>query len=139
MAVAACWADVIMKDEYIRAVNVVRVIDGDTVVTDVDLGFYVTVRMSCRLTGINANEPNQPGGKEASAHLASLLSEATMVRVRSVRADKFAGRFDAIVVADYANGESIVVNDAMVASGFAVAWDGSGAKPVVPWPQAVAT
>jgi len=41
---------------YEYAARVVRVIDGDTIVADVDLGFHVTVRETFRLTGINTPE-----------------------------------------------------------------------------------
>lgn len=36
--------------------SLVRVIDGDTLVVDIDLGFYVTVRQTVRLVGINTPE-----------------------------------------------------------------------------------
>lgn len=118
-----------VTDDYIRSARVIRVIDGDTVIVDVDLGFYVWVRMSCRLAGINARELHAPGGPAAGAHLAGLLPEGGLVTVGSVRADKFAGRFDGVI---RFNGEDI--NQRMVADGFAVRWDGSGTAPVPPWP-----
>jgi endonuclease YncB( thermonuclease family) len=128
-----------VQDQYIRAATIVRVIDGDTVVVDVDLGFYVTVRMSCRLSGINANELNEPGGQEAKSFLFALLASANSVKVMSIHADKFAGRFDAIMVASYPNGDAININDMMANSGYAVVWDGRGTRPVVPWPIPVAS
>lgn len=120
-------------DSYVRAVTVVRVIDGDTVIVDVDLGFYVSVRMSCRLAGINAAEHNEPGGPQARLELTRLLSTGP-VTVASVRADKFAGRFDAVVTAGGVN-----VNAALVSTGLAVWWDGVGPKPHVPWPPPLST
>lgn len=41
---------------YEYAARIVRVIDGDTLVADVDLGFHVTVRETFRLTGIDTPE-----------------------------------------------------------------------------------
>jgi micrococcal nuclease len=41
---------------YEYAARVVRVIDGDTLVADVDLGFHVSVRETFRLTGIDTPE-----------------------------------------------------------------------------------
>lgn len=119
-----------MMDTYVRGARVVRVVDGDTVLLDVDLGFYVHVRMSCRLAGINAREHNQPGGAEATAHLAALLMEGESVTVGSVSADKYGGRFDGIIL-DVAN---LNVNERMVVDGYAARWDGVGSKPVPPWP-----
>lgn len=118
-----------MRDGYVRAVTVVRVIDGDTFVCDVDLGFYVRARMSCRLAGINTPEARDPGGRDAAALLGVLLADAP-VTVRSVKADKYAGRFDA----DVTNGRGVDVAGALVGAGMAVRWDGTGPRPAVPWP-----
>ena len=131
-----------MRDGYVRAVEVVRVIDGDTVVCDVDLGFYVRTRMSCRLAGINAPEHDEPGGPEAKAALAELLGRGT-VTVASVGVDKFAGRFTAHVVVtgplrpDHTR-QAWDVGASLVEQGLAVAWDGRGRKPIVPWPPTTA-
>lgn len=120
-----------IRDDYIRTVTDVVVIDGDTFRCTVDLGFWVQVRMSCRLAGLNAPERRDPGGAESTAALAGLLTDQD-VTVRSVRPDKFAGRFDAQVYAG-----AVHVNGWLVDHGFAVAWDGTGPRPVVPWPPVV--
>lgn len=41
---------------YIYNCKVIRVIDGDTIVLDIDLGFHITIRRSCRLLKYNAPE-----------------------------------------------------------------------------------
>lgn len=110
---------------------VVRVVDGDTIILDVDLGFYTYVRMSCRLAGLNAIELSQPGGSQARTHLAGLLPDGTTVIVKSVKPDKFAGRFDAIVLEP---ASVTIINDKMIKDGYAAAWNGSGPRPVPPWP-----
>jgi micrococcal nuclease len=115
---------------YIYRAIVVRVIDGDTAILDVDLGFYTTVRMSCRLVGINCREHDQPGGKEATAYTASLLPIGTEVVVTSVIPDKFAGRFDGHI--ELPDGRDVA--DVLVRAGFAAQWDGRGPRPVPPWP-----
>jgi micrococcal nuclease len=126
-----------MRDAYVRAVDVVRVIDGDTVVVDVDLGFYVTARMSCRIEGINAPDRGEGGHSEAAAKLAELLGRGE-VTVESIRADKYAGRFDAfmVVVGPVVDGVRTAwdVGRTLVAEGYAVPWDGRGPRPLVPWP-----
>lgn len=124
-----------MRDDYTRAVDRVEVIDGDTFRCDVDLGFYVRVRMSCRLAGINAPDRGEGGYSEARAALATILA-AGPVTVRSVRPDKYAGRFDALVTVQRQPGESLLVQRWLIDSGFAVEWDGSGPRPLVPWPPA---
>jgi micrococcal nuclease len=118
---------------YDYKATIVRVIDGDTVLMDVDLGFYTYSRMSCRLAGLNAIELNQPGGSQARTHLTTLLPQGTAVVVQSVKPDKYAGRFDAIVTSGTGGG-SVNINDTMVADGYAAPWDGSGPRPVPVWP-----
>ena len=126
-----------IRDPYVRAAAVVRVIDGDTALMDIDLGFYVRVRMSCRLAGINAPEHNEPGGPEARTALAAILGKGA-VTVESVRADKYAGRFDAQVVVAEHTAPGVYrewnVNAWLVEQGYAVSWDGTGPRPAVPWP-----
>lgn len=121
-----------MKDDYVRAATVVRIVDGDSVSVDVNLGFYVTVRMSCRLAGINAIELRSPGGSAAAAKLADLLAVGEEVTIQSIKPDKYAGRFDGVI---FTSTSPDSVNDRMVASGYAARWDGHGAAPVPPWPD----
>jgi endonuclease YncB( thermonuclease family) len=120
-----------LTDSYTRAATVARVIDGDTVVVDLDLGFYVTVRMSCRLAGINAIELHSPGGPEAADNLRVLLPVGTAVTIQSIRPDKFAGRFDGVIYL----GAGMSINGTLLATGWAAAWDGTGIAPVPPWPR----
>jgi endonuclease YncB( thermonuclease family) len=130
-------------DNYARRVAVVRVIDGDTFLCVVDLGFYVGARMSCRIAGINAAEHNEPGGPEAKARTEQLLGLG-VVDVESVRADKYAGRFDAHVIVSTPlvdRGPKLGlmfdrydVGQTLVDEGLAVPWNGTGPRPHVPWP-----
>lgn len=117
-------------DNYVRRAVVQRVIDGDTVALDVDLGFWTHEYMLCRLLGLNARELHDPGGKEARDHLAGMLPVGSKVVVASIKPDKYAGRFDGVIY----DADNADVNALMVASGYAAAWDGSGSKPVPPWP-----
>lgn len=112
--------------------QVVRVIDGDTVVLDVDLGFNVWVReQSFRLLGINAREKSEAGGKQAKAHLESLLPPRTPLILTSVKPDKFGGRYDARLA--LLDGRDVA--EGLVQDGWAASWTGAGAKPVPPWPR----
>jgi len=109
---------------YEYQATVVRVIDGDTLVLDVDLGFYVTVRLSCRLLGLNAAELADGGGP-ARDYMAGLCPPGTRVGVRSVKPDKYAGRFDGLVFTP--NG--VDVGAALIRLGLAKTWNGKGPKP----------
>ncbi len=56
-------------DSYVRAITVTRVIDGDTVVADVDLGYHAAMlAVTYRLGRVNAPElsgSTRPAGLEA--------------------------------------------------------------------------
>jgi endonuclease YncB( thermonuclease family) len=112
--------------------EVERVIDGDTVVLAVDLGFGVWLRaQSFRLLGINAREKAEAGGAEARAHLQAVLPIGMVLLINSVKPDKFGGRFDAHVILP--NGT--VLSQFLIQTGWAAAWSGAGTKPLPPWPR----
>jgi endonuclease YncB( thermonuclease family) len=115
---------------YVYNATVVRVIDGDTVLLDVDCGFYVIIRQSCRLSGLNAIEHNKPGGPEATAHLLGMLPAGQPVVVRSAGVDKYAGRFEGVITLP----DGRDVGAQMVADGYAAIWNGTGPRPTPPWP-----
>lgn len=119
-----------MTHEY-RAV-VARIVDGDTLVADVDLGFGIWLhRQSFRLLGINARERSEPGGLQAAANLASLLPPGSTITLTSVKNDKYGGRYDALVRLPDGTDLSTI----LIETGWAAPWKGDGSKPVPPWPR----
>tara|TARA_R100000005_G_C4895667_1_gene140268 strand:+ start:77 stop:385 length:309 start_codon:yes stop_codon:yes gene_type:complete len=60
---------------YSYRAKLIRCVDGDTADLDVDLGFYLTARIRCRLTGVNTPERGQVNFKEATAMLETLIKE----------------------------------------------------------------
>lgn len=120
-----------MTPAYVYGATVKRVIDGDTLAVDVDLGFHVRSVMLCRLSGLNARELSQDGGPDARDNLLLLTPPGTPVVLRSVRADKYAGRFDAIVYLP----DGSDLNAALIEQGWAAPWDGRGTRPVPVWPR----
>lgn len=87
---------------YRYRATVLRVIDGDTLIMDVDLGFFTWVReIKIRLRGVDAWELTQPLGPEAREYTASLLATFGVpygsVVIDSVKVDKYGGRWDAWV------------------------------------------
>lgn len=104
--------------ERTELLNVVKVIDGDTIIVRDSSGNDVHVR----LIGINSPEPRdfkhrkkEPMGKEASA-FANKLMQSGLVRLEFdvERHDKY-GRTLAYVFTD----KGVFVNDSMVKAGFA--------------------
>jgi micrococcal nuclease len=60
----------------------IRVIDGDTIETTIDLGCFVKIRRICRLRGIQAPEikgPSRSEGLKTKARLKELISETDTV------------------------------------------------------------
>lgn len=107
--------------------------DGDTChVSVVDPLLGVPVILAVRLLGINANELSDPGGPEARDALRSLLPLGTVVTLRAVRPDKYAGR----ILAHLTTAAGVDVSAWMIEHGYAAPWNGVGARPTVPWPPA---
>ncbi len=80
---------------YTYKAKVGRVIDGDTVVMEIDLGFKIYHVMSCRLAGVNAPELNEKEEASKVAAFASkeflmwLLPVGKIVTIESKRLDKY--------------------------------------------------
>lgn len=101
----------------------IRVVDGDTADVVVDLGFQISIEMRVRLAGIDAPELNArgPEGEQARDHLASLLPAGSICYVKTEKPRDKYGRWLAWIRPE---GQSLTVNDRMVAGGFAVTYDG---------------
>ena len=73
--------------------QLVRVVDGDTVELNVDLGFYVSITISARLLRVDTPERGEEGFEEANATCAALLEEAAdaegWLLIRTERTGKF--------------------------------------------------
>lgn len=111
--------------------TVLDVYDGDTIRVDIDLGQDVWVRRrTVRLAGVAARELRDPGGGEARDHLAALLPPGTPVLIESTGWDKYAGRIVGLVHLARVG----LVQDQLIAAGYAVTWDGRGRQPAPPWP-----
>lgn len=98
--------------------EVVRVIDGDTLRLNIDLGFKVHLEISARLARINTPERGQDGAQAATERLRSLCPAGSQVTVRTAKGDRY-GRWIAEVMAGGAN-----VSDMMLAEGLAVTYEG---------------
>lgn len=115
---------------YRYSATIDRVIDGDTLVASVDLGFHVWLRnQTLRVLGINARELTQPGGPEARDNLTAIIGPT--VTLTSIKPDKYGGRMLAFIT--LADGTDL--SALLVATGWAATWDGTGPKPSPPWPR----
>lgn len=77
------------------AAKVVRVVDGDTMYLDVDLGFYVRMMLDIRLKGVNTPEirgASRQAGLEAKAYVEKALPVGSLVVVNTYKVERF-GRY----------------------------------------------
>lgn len=96
---------------YTYRADIVRVIDGDTVVADIDLGFDVWRKNEhLRLFGIDAAERGTEEGQRVKQELADRI-EGRSLQICTIKAktsDKAAtGSFGRYLVEIYLNGENI--------------------------------
>ncbi len=68
---------------------VLRVVDGDTLRVQVDLGFGDRIRQYLRLRGIDTPEINSAEGKKAKAFVEKCLKPAPYILLQSSRSDKY--------------------------------------------------
>lgn len=117
-----------VEPPYCYRALVRRVLDGDTVELEIDLGLRTKRIDVCRLYGINAPEvrgPTRDQGLEAAEALQAMVEEygpellAYTVRDRG---DKY-GRWLVRLVGLDPDGEPIDLNGQMLAGGFAVPYD----------------
>lgn len=110
-----------MNDAYIRKAYVERVIDGDTVILDIDVGFRITTMQVVRLAGINAPEmvgEHKAAGVAAKGYLQELLPVGVEVTVKTYKPTAPNDRYGRYVA--YIMRNQIPINSAMVEAGHAV-------------------
>ena len=117
-------------EPFVYRVTVVKVVDGDTLDVDIDLGFSMTlVGQRLRLLGVNTPEikgPTREAGMRAKAFTRAWFDSHTNIMIRSRKrepghAEKDAfGRYLVEVYGDNEKGEQSCLNDALLFTGNAV-------------------
>lgn len=109
--------------------NVLRVVDGDTVEVECDLGFGIYSRHTVRLAGINCPELTTDAGKAAKLYTANWLNANSAVAkpwavilktLKGNETEKY-GRYLAYVYTDLAGTKCL--NTDLVTSGNAVIYN----------------
>lgn len=108
--------EAVQATPYAYAATLVRVIDGDTVVLTVDLGFRLTATMPFRLLGINTPEMSEPAGKVSRQWVLDWFAAHPVFRVDTAKDPEKYGRWLAVIRP--LSGASL--NEALVAAGMAV-------------------
>ncbi len=116
--------------------EIVRVIDGDTIVVEARPWPGQIVETSVRIRGVDTPELRSSCDAERQAaaiardYVISLLHEGETVQLRQIAGDKYFGR----VVADVALPDERDLSSLLLEGGFAVSYDG-GRKQAFPCPS----
>ena len=104
---------------YEYKAKVIRVIDGDTMVCDVDLGFSITIRERIRLRGINTPEvrgTQKKRGLEVKEIVRSMI-EGKEITLQVYKKGKY-GRFIADIIIN-----DITLSDYLLVQGLGEKYD----------------
>ncbi len=80
---------------YQYKAKVARIVDGDTLYAEVDLGFFIKVTMNVRLRGIDTPEirgPERPEGLKVKQFVEDTLAQCPAVVLRTYKLGKY-GRY----------------------------------------------
>lgn len=106
--------------------SLVRVVDADTVVVNIDLGFRLNATMPVRLTGLNAPELKTSAGKTARAWVIDWFVQHPDLMIETLKDPEKYGRWLGTI--SPANGGK-ALNTELIARSLAVEWDGKGVRP----------
>jgi micrococcal nuclease len=119
-----------LRDPYIyRIKQITRVIDGDTVDADIDLGFDISLTKRIRLAGIDAPESRTSDanekkyGLEAKEWLKHALQDGKNILIKTELPDS-TEKYGRIIGHLFVNDQEISLNEQMVICGQAWKYDG---------------
>lgn len=102
---------------YTYEAKVIKVIDGDTVDLDIDLGFHIRITKRIRLSFINAPEMNTDLGKRSKDFLLKSIPQESNVIIKTQldKTDKYGRVLGEIFAPDQISS----INKLMIDGGFA--------------------
>lgn len=104
--------------------KVLKVVDGDTIDVDIDLGFDISLTKRVRLAGIDtpesrtADKMEKALGIEAKEYLKHHIAEAKSVVIKTELPDS-TEKYGRILGWVYVDGDTVSVNDHMINDGYA--------------------
>ena len=118
------------RDPYIyRIKSITKVVDGDTIDADIDLGFDISLTKRIRLAGIDTPESRTTNLKEKAMGLESkewikkALEGAKDILIKTEKPDS-TEKYGRIIGHLFINGQETSLNNQMITSGYALAYDG---------------
>jgi micrococcal nuclease len=122
------------KDPYIyRIKSITKVVDGDTIDADIDLGFDISLTKRIRLAGIDTPESRtidayeKKLGLEVKEWLKERLKFAKDILIKTELPDS-TEKYGRIIGHLYVNGEEVSINNQMIVEGYAWEYDGGTKK-----------
>lgn len=118
--------------EY-KITRLYRVVDGDTIEVDIDLGFDILLHKLVRLAGIDTPESRTKDayekklGLEAKDWLKNRLKDAQAIRINTEKPDS-TEKYGRILGWLYADDDVLSINETMIQQGYA--WSYLGDKKV---------
>lgn len=118
------------KDPYIYRIRTIsKVVDGDTIDADIDLGFDISLSKRIRLAGIDTPESRTTNIKEKAMGLESkewlkkTLEGAKDILIKTELPDS-TEKYGRIIGHLFINGQETSLNNQMIYEGYALAYDG---------------
>ena len=122
------------KDPYIYRIRTVsKVVDGDTIDADIDLGFDISLSKRIRLAGIDTPESRTTNVKEKAMGLESkewlkkTLEGAKDILIKTELPDS-TEKYGRIIGHLFINGQETSLNNQMIDEGYAWEYDGGTKK-----------
>ena len=123
-----------LKDPYIyRIKQIIKVVDGDTIDADIDLGFDISLSKRIRLAAVDTPESRTADtnekkyGLESKDWLKHRLEFAKDILIKTELPDS-TEKYGRIIGHLYINGEETSVNNQMINEGYAWEYDGGTKK-----------
>lgn len=115
---------------YTYKARLIRVIDGDTVDAEIDLGFGVYMKQRVRLYGVNTpasrakNSDERELGLASKQRLTEILTKEFIIETILNKRGKF-GRILGVLYTEEADGTRTNINQKLVSEGFAKEYFGA--------------
>jgi micrococcal nuclease len=112
-----------------RIKSVTKIVDGDTIDADIDLGFDISLTKRIRLAGIDTPESRTTNLKEKALGLESkewmkkTLANAKDILIKTELPDS-TEKYGRIIGHLFINGQETSLNNQMIDEGYALAYDG---------------
>ena len=122
------------KDPYIyRIKQITKVVDGDTIDADIDLGFDISLTKRIRLAGVDTPESRTSDanekkyGLESKEWLKHSLQDAKNILIKTELPDS-TEKYGRIIGHLFINDQEKSLNDQMIVEGYAWTYDGGTKK-----------